>query len=142
MNNQGTMNEIDRQRYNIYNRALRNIENSVNLVLSVLTPQTQGLPHINLDMCTAKLNTYEIEYAKALSRVIAYSRLHNFEKSLYSAINNLVTLESISKSKEGAGLSLVNTTITKVEEIFKQTMEKTKPFSLFWGKKKLGGESI
>lgn len=102
---------------------------------NLLHPQTEGFPHINLDMSFTNVSNWDIMRVENLSGIIVYCFMHNFKTSEYLARNDLATFLNIKRSEGAKSMELFTTTVTKQSQEFQDKTDKKTSIRLF-GKKK------
>lgn len=112
-------------------------EQMVEYLGDMITPQTDGFDHINLDMSFSYLGMWDIMYVENLSVAITMSSIYDLKQSEYLLRGMLATRLNVAKSRDAKTMQLFTHWVTKSEQEFKDKTDKKQGFSWFnFSKKK------
>jgi hypothetical protein len=123
-------------RLTIQNRKYPPSNNILLMLGNLLQPQTEGFPHINLDMSFTNVGMWDVGRVMDLSFVITYCHLYNLKRSEYQARSELATFLNIKRSEGAKSMELFTTTVTKQSQDFTDKTEKKTGIKLFGRSKK------
>jgi len=130
-----TTNDSEEEKYNIRNRKYPPSQNVLLMLGNLLQPQTEGFPHINLDMSFTNVSMFDVARVMDLSMVITFCHLNDLKRSEYQARSTLATFLNIKRSEGAKSMELFTTTVTKQSQEFQDNTEKKTGFK-FFGRKK------
>ncbi len=121
----------------IGNRERARKEQMVEYLGQMLEPETDGFPHINMDMSFTNLNFFDLFKVDNISEAINLCHMLDLKQSEYIFRGELATILISRRSRDARSFALFTDVTTKTEQTFKDETEEKKGFFLFnSGKKK------
>ena len=121
----------------ISNRERARKEQMVEYLGEMLEPETDGFPHINMDMSFTNLNFFDLFKVDNISEAINLCHMLDLKQSEYLFRGELATILISRRSRDARSFALFTDVTTKTEQTFKDETEEKKGFSFFsLGKKK------
>ncbi len=103
----------------------------------MLEPETDGFPHVNMDMSFTNLNFFDLFKVDNISEAINLCHMLDLKQSEYLFRGELATILISRRSRDARSFALFTDVTTKSEQTFKDETEEKKGFSFFnFGKKK------
>ncbi|KKL86256.1 hypothetical protein LCGC14_1946530 [marine sediment metagenome] len=121
----------------ISNRERQRKEQMVEYLGQMLEPETDGFPHINMDMSFTNLNFFDLFKVDNISEAINLCHMLDLKQSEYLFRGELATILISRRSRDARSFALFTDVTTKSQQTFKDETEEKKGFSFFnFGKKK------
>ena len=121
----------------ISNRERQRKEQMVEYLGQMLEPETDGFPHINMDMSFTNLNFFDLFKVDNISEAINLCHMLDLKQSEYLFRGELATILISRRSRDARSFALFTAVTTKTEQTFKDETEEKKGFGFFnFGKKK------
>ena len=121
----------------ISNRERQRKEQMVEYLGQMLEPETDGFPHVNMDMSFTNLNFFDLFKVDNISEAINLCHMLDLKQSEYLFRGELATILISRRSRDARSFALFTDVTTKSEQTFKDETEEKKGFSFFnFGKKK------
>ena len=115
----------------IKNKIRQRQEKMVEYLGEMLEPQTEGFPHINLDMAFTNLSFWDLNHVDNVSMSILVANMYKLKQSEYLLRGDLATFLNSRRSKNAKSMDIFTTVVTKQEQEFKDKTKETQGFSFF-----------
>ena len=102
--------------------------NILNLLNSLLQPQTTGFKQVNMDMAFTYLDRWDIDRVMNYSFLVTFFEINELPKSEYMQRGELATFLNAKRSQDGKSMELFTTTITKQDQSYADKTEKKTGF--------------
>ena len=119
----------------ISNRERARKEQMVEYLGQMLEPETDGFPHINMDMSFSNLGFFDLFKVDNISEAINLCHMLDLKQSEYLFRGELATILISRRSKDARSFALFTDVTTKTEQTFKDETEEKKGFFNFAKKK-------
>ena len=115
----------------ISNKEKARKEQMVEYLGQMLEPETDGFPHINMDMSFTNLNFFDLFKVDNISEAINLCHMLDLKQSEYLFRGELATILISRRSRDAKSFQLFTEVTTKTEQTFKDETEEKKGFGFF-----------